>query len=58
MKRWLMLIACVIAPVLISDTEAIRDASGVSTVNEPLQSNVVGAFVISGRGPLKRYGGE
>ena len=57
-NRWLMLSACVVAPVLTSETDAIRSASGLFTVKLPLQSNVAGALVIRGRGPLNRYGGE
>ena len=50
--------ACVTDGERISETWAIWAAFGVLTSKLPPYDIDVGASVISGRGPLKRYGGE
>ena len=55
--RWLMSLACVVAPGATSAARAML-AFGVATVNLVFHGAHDRALEIDGRGPLKRYGGE
>ncbi|MEA2129083.1 MAG: hypothetical protein QOJ85_1974 [Solirubrobacteraceae bacterium] len=57
-SRWSWSTLCVIDDMRTSETEAIDAASGVSSAIVLPCRAIVGALVIAGRGPLKRYGGE
>src|SRR6185369_11368040 len=56
--RWFVLKLCVTVPRRISTTEPMLAASGVWTLRPDPYAAVEGAAVITGRAPLKRYGGE
>ncbi len=56
--RWFWSNPCVGAPVRTSAIPVMFAVSGVSTKKPPPYATVVGAVVMAGRGPLKRYGGE
>ena len=53
-KRWLILLVCVTAPKRISDTLAMRAASGVCTLKFCPYDNFEGAEVITGRALLNK----
>ena len=55
-SRWLMSFACVTAEGAIRT--ALSISPGVPTPTGTSQRTVLGADEITGRGPLKRYGGE
>ena len=55
-SRWLMSFACVTAEGAIRT--ALSMSPVVPTPNGTFQRKASGAEEISGRGPLKRYGGE
>ncbi len=57
-NRWFMSNACVTDGERISETCAIWAAFGVFTSKLPPYDIAAGELVITGRGPLKRYGGE